>query len=234
MVDIDRTSHRSPLHKARPGGAPPSAIVIHSGEGTLDGDIATLTGRDTGVSSNYYVTRAGKVFQFVDDNRQSQHAGASRYLGRRRWNEFSLGIETQHREGQNWPDAQKTALAELCAKLIDDFGILREMVVAHRWIAVPRERRSDPSNFPDSKLRPFILDCFPGKGGRMFRVNTKAANVRSGPGRNHGAIAVLEPGDVIEVSDVVAGSAVNGNADWMKRVSGGGFIHSSLVDELAI
>lgn len=228
------TTRRTPLHRRRPNGDPPSAIVLHSGEGSREGDIDTLTSRTSGVSSNYYVARDGTVFQFANDDRATQHAGVSRYLGIRGWNGISLGIETEHRAGQSWPQKQLDALAELCTDLVERFGIPREMVVAHRWIAVPRERKSDPSNFPDRTLRPFILGCFPGQGGPLFRVTDPSANVRSRPTRESDVERKLETDDVIEVSAVVQGEAIGGNSEWMKRVNGGGFVHSSLLRKLEL
>lgn len=161
MATIDTTSYRSPNHNARPGGI--SAIVIHTGEGTKKSDLDTLLDdtvpEDERVSAHYYVDRVANIYQLVPDLRRAWHAGASRYLGLSNWNDFSIGIETEHKAGQNWPTAQRTALAWLCARLIERYRIEQRMVVAHRWIAPGR--KSDPSNWPDPELRAWIAALYP-------------------------------------------------------------------------
>ncbi len=233
MVDIDSTTHRSILHSTRPpSGNPPTAIVLHSGEGeSAANDIHHLT-KTQKASSHYYVTRTGKVFQMVDDHREAKHAGPTLYLGRRNWNGFSLGIETEHRKGQTWPDAQRKALAELTEALIRKHGILRERVAAHRWVRRPvSAEHQDPTNFPDTELRAFIGRLYPAEGkGRLFRVTTDGSSVRVGAGKEHALVEKLNTDDVIEIAREVDGTPVGGNARWMERVAGLGFIHSSLLE----
>lgn len=236
MLDIDRSSHRAVAQRKRPGNVPPNAIVLHSGEGdSAAADIDFLT-TDPSASSHYYVTRKGKVFQFVDDARRASHSGPTLYLDERGWNDFSLGIETEHRKGQTWPQVQLDAMAELTKQLIVKHGVLRERVVAHRWIRRPvSAEHQDPTNFPDPKLRGFITRLYPSAGrGELFRVTTKDASVRRAASRADDPIAKLAIDDVIEIEGEVQGEAVSGNRRWMKRVEDQGFIHSSLLELVEI
>jgi len=235
MLDIDRTL-RSKAQRKRPGDDPPNAIVLHSGEGeSAANDIDFLT-TSTSASSHYYVTRKGKVFQFVDDSRRASHTGPTKFLNETGWNDFSLGIETEHLKGQNWPQAQLDAIAELTKQLIVKHGVLRERVVAHRWIRRPvSPEHQDPTNFPDPKLRGFITALYPVAGrGELFRVTTDKASVRRAASREDSPIATLNTDDVIEIEGTVQGEAVSGNRQWMKRVKGQGFIHSSLLEPVKV
>lgn len=235
MLEIDSTSFRAKAQRKRPGDIPPNAIVLHSGEGdSAAADLDTLT--TTTSSAHYYVTRKGKVFQLVDDSRRASHTGPTRYLGETGWNDFSLGIETEHNSKQNWPQVQLDAIAELTKELIKKHGVLRERVVAHRWIRRPASpEHQDPTNFPDPKLRRFITDLYPKAGrGDLFRVTTDDTSVRRAASREDDPVGKLNQDDVIEVEGVVQGESVGGNPRWMKRVQGQGFVHASLLEPAKI
>lgn len=236
MITIDSTSHHSAAQKKRPGNIAPNAIVLHSGEGaSASADIHELT-HSPSASSHYYVTRTGKVFQFVDDARRASHTGPTRYLNETGWNDFSLGIETEHRKGQNWPQVQLDAIAELTKQLIVKHGILRERVAAHRWVRRPASRdHQDPTNFTDPALHGFITRLYPAAArGVLFRVTTDGASVRRAASREDDPIGKLNQSDVIETAGEVQGEAVSGNRRWLKRVKGQGFIHSSLLAPVEI
>lgn len=142
------TTHKSPNYNSRPAGALISALVIHSGEGRKDSDLAELTTAGTQKSAHYYVDRAGLIYQLVPTDKRAWHAGESSYLGRENWNDFSIGIETEHRYGQDWPAVQQSALTSLCRWLIGRYPIPRAYVVTHRQIAP--ERKGDPTNWSDA------------------------------------------------------------------------------------
>lgn len=235
-MEID-SSRRAKAQRSRPpGGNPPNAIVVHSGEGdSADADIDFLT-TSSKASSHYYVTRAGKVFQFVADSRRASHAGPTRYLGERDWNGFSIGIESEHRKGQSWPQKQRDAIAELLRTLIEAHGIIRERVAAHRWVRFPSSpEHQDPTNFPDPELRGFITRLYPEAGrGTLMRVNTDDASVRRSASRAEDPILKLNTGDVIEIEGEVQGESVHGNRVWMKRIGDLGFVHSSLLGPVEV
>lgn len=236
MVDIDTTTHRSKAHGNRPAGVLANAIVFHTGEGdSAADDISALT-KSAKKSAHYYVTRKGKIFQFVDDSQRANHAGPNLYLGTDAWNDFSIGMETEHNHKQDWPQVQLDAIRELLRHLIQKHGIIRERVAAHRWVRKPASRdHQDPTGFTDPELRGFITRLYPeAERGELMRVNTDGAGVRRSASRAEDSRARLNTGDVIEIEGRVQGEAVRGNPVWMKRVRDQGFVHSSLLDEVAV
>jgi N-acetyl-anhydromuramyl-L-alanine amidase AmpD len=123
-------------------------IVLHSTDGTEKSDVQTLRGLDPQhqVSANYYITRDGRIFQFVNDQDTAWHAGQtidnSRY-----GNSATLGIEQEHIDGkQDWPKAQVEAAAGLVASLRAKYGLGQNQVYGHSQIAP--ERKQDPVNYP--------------------------------------------------------------------------------------
>ena len=200
---IDSTSYRSPNYDARP--APPFAIVLHSGEGTKHGDLATLTNDRVAplnrVSAHYYVDRLGTVYQLVHPDRRAWHAGVSNYLTRSNWNDFSIGVETEHMRGQSWPAVQRAALAELFASLIARYHIAQPFVAAHRWIAPLR--KSDPTDWPDAELKPWIAALYapppaplvlPSRAYRVRGVPVYERRDCTGP-----IVVYLNPGNTVDI-----------------------------------
>jgi N-acetyl-anhydromuramyl-L-alanine amidase AmpD len=123
-------------------------IVLHSTDGTEKSDVQTLRGLDPQhqVSANYYVTRDGRTYQFVNDQDTAWHAGEtidnSKY-----GNSATLGIEQEHIDGQqDWPKTQVQATAALVASLRAKYGLGQDQIYAHSQIAP--ERKQDPVNYP--------------------------------------------------------------------------------------
>jgi N-acetyl-anhydromuramyl-L-alanine amidase AmpD len=123
-------------------------IVLHSTDGTEKSDVRTLRGLDPQhqVSANYYVTRDGRIYQFVNDQDTAWHTGQtidnSKY-----GNSATLGIEQEHIDGkQDWPKAQVEAAAALVANLRAKYNLGQNQVYAHSQIAP--ERKQDPVNYP--------------------------------------------------------------------------------------
>jgi N-acetylmuramoyl-L-alanine amidase-like protein len=226
-MQIDPTTHRSPNHEPRHEAV--SALVLHTGEGTRVSDIATLCLPNglKSVSAHYYVCRDATVFQLVDDDQIAYHAGRSHYAGRASWNGFSLGIETEHKKGQDWPAVQWDAIRDLCALLIDRYGILRDRRAAHRWIAPTR--KTDPSDRDNL----FLFDFFSAFGHedahlwRAYRVTVDVARVRSEPDTAAPIARKLRRGAVWG-GTTVPGAAVGTNKIWIAWRFGG-YTHSSLV-----
>lgn len=164
MLYINKTSYRSPNYIARPVGTVIDALVLHTGEGTKQSDLNALTNDkvrvEDRVSAHYYVDRETNVYELVDPDYEAWHAGASSYNGRTGWNRFSIGIETEHKKGQNWPVAQKAKIHELMGTLIARYPIQEKYVAAHRWIAP--KRKFDPTDWSDGELHAFIDTLFLG------------------------------------------------------------------------
>jgi hypothetical protein len=159
---IDSTNYRSPNYDDRPSDEVVRALVLHSGEGTKESDLRELTTAGTKKSAHYYIDRAGAIYELVDPRYRAWHAGVSSYLGLTSWNDFAIGIESEHRQGQNWPVAQIDAFKALCQYLMARYRIPNRLIVAHRWIAP--NRKYDPTDWPDEVLRPWIAALVPESG----------------------------------------------------------------------
>ena len=92
------------------------------------------------VSSHFLVRRDGALIQFVPLQRRAWHAGLSRWRGRERCNDFSVGIELEGTDDGNFGAAQYACLVKLLRK-IQIVLPLRE-VAAHSDIAPGR--KTDP------------------------------------------------------------------------------------------
>ena len=112
------------------------------------------------VSAHYYVDRQGRIYQLVDPTYAAWHAGVSSWNGRTSASirDHSIGIESEHKAGQDWPVIQRQAYADLCRFLIARHPITHRNVAAHRWIAPGR--KFDPTDWPNEQLRPWITALF--------------------------------------------------------------------------
>jgi AmpD protein len=92
------------------------------------------------VSAHFFVRRNGDIVQFVPCSRRAWHAGLSRWRGRERCNDFSIGIELEGTDAEVFTERQYISLAKLTRKLCRAYPI-RE-IVGHSDIAP--ERKTDP------------------------------------------------------------------------------------------
>lgn len=159
MTIIDVTSYTSHNYDERPKGEV-SCIVFHDGEGNKASDLTKLCNasvvQSKRVSAHYYVDRAGNIYQLVPPHKRAWHAGASAYLGRIAFNDFSVGVESEHKEGQDWPKVQVDSLSDLFRTLIGQYNIKEQWVTTHKWIAFPEGRKSDPTNWTNEDLHKWI------------------------------------------------------------------------------
>ena len=150
-MQIDRTTWQSPNAEPRTGAI--SAVVLHSsGGGALSG-LRWLTNPASRVSSHYFVTRDGAIFQLVADDCIAWHAGVSSLDGVSGVNDYSIGIECEHMRGQDWPPAQIQSLTDLCRDLMQGYHIPPSRIVSHRFVALPPGRKVDPDDWAESAVR---------------------------------------------------------------------------------
>jgi AmpD protein len=98
---------------------------------------------DLRVSAHALVRRDGEVVQYVPFGRRAWHAGQSRWMGRERCNDFSVGIELEGTDARAYEPAQYAALARLIAALCRAYPTLSPArVVGHSDVAPGR--KSDP------------------------------------------------------------------------------------------
>jgi len=148
----------SPNHDERPAGERLTLLVVHSislppGEYGGDAIERLFCNRldaaahpyfqeiaDLRVSSHFLIRREGELLQFVATDRRAWHAGESRWRGRSRCNDFSVGVELEGSDDGPFEPAQYQSLAALIAALRARLP-LRD-VAAHSDVAPGR--KTDP------------------------------------------------------------------------------------------
>jgi AmpD protein len=92
------------------------------------------------VSAHFLVRRDGELVQFVPTTQRAWHAGVSRWRGRSRCNDFSIGVELEGLDDAPFAGAQYRVLAHL-ARALRARHPLRD-IAAHSDIAPGR--KTDP------------------------------------------------------------------------------------------
>ena len=104
--------------------------------------------RDLKVSSHLCIFRDGSVTQYVPFDRRAWHAGASRFDGRSRCNDFSIGIELEGTDETPYEPAQYRSLAEVTRALLRAYpGLAPSRIAGHSDVAPGR--KTDPGPYFD-------------------------------------------------------------------------------------
>ncbi|TAK44452.1 MAG: 1,6-anhydro-N-acetylmuramyl-L-alanine amidase AmpD [Betaproteobacteria bacterium] len=153
----------SPNCDARPPGTAVTLLVLHSislPPGHYGGDAVErlFTNRldpaahasfrslaGLRVSSHFLLRRDGALLQFVPLQLRAWHAGLSRWRGRGRCNDFSIGVELEGSDAAAFADPQYVRLAVL-VRALRALLPLRE-IAAHSDIAPGR--KTDPGRLFD-------------------------------------------------------------------------------------
>ena len=125
----------SPNFDERPPGSVVSLIVIHAislppsqfGSGDIVRLFTNLLDPEAHpyfakigalrVSAHFLIRRGGELLQFVSCDHRAWHAGASRFNGRSRCNDFSIGIELEGCDERPFTDLQYAQLQTLIDRL---------------------------------------------------------------------------------------------------------------------
>ena len=94
------------------------------------------------VSSHFLITRAGQLIQFVPMHLRAWHAGISSFKGREECNDFSIGIELEGCDEEEFTATQYEALIELVNFLKQEYLIIEDNIVGHSSVAPGR--KTDP------------------------------------------------------------------------------------------
>jgi AmpD protein len=148
----------SPNFGPRPQGIEVDLVVIHAislppGLYTSDHVQAFFTNtldhslhpyfetlKDVKVSAHFFIRRGGELIQFVSCNDRAWHAGQSHHLGRDNCNDFSIGIELEGIDGENFTLEQYESLIALLPLIQLQYPI--QHVTGHEHIAP--DRKKDP------------------------------------------------------------------------------------------
>jgi len=131
-------------------------IVIHyTGMQSERESIKRLCSSKSKVSSHFLISRNGKVYRLVKDNRIAWHAGKSCWGKYKNLNKNSIGIELVnkgHKFGYtSFKKKQLSSLISVCGSLIKKYKIQKRNIVGHSDIAP--FRKIDPGEkFPWKEL----------------------------------------------------------------------------------
>ena len=146
----------SPNFGPRPLGVELDLVVIHAislPPGTYAGDHvqAFFTNtldhsqhsyfenlRDVKVSAHFFIRRGGELIQFVSCDDRAWHAGQSSHWGRDNCNDFSIGIELEGLEGENFTLYQYESLSAMLPLIQQQYPI--QHVTGHEHIAPLRKK----------------------------------------------------------------------------------------------
>lgn len=109
------------------------------------------------VSAHFLIRRDGELLQFVSASDRAWHAGVSRFRGRERCNEFSIGVELEGSDLRAFEDAQYQTLARLTRALTRRYPLRH--VTGHEHIAPGR--KTDPGPCFDWPRLSRLLPSFP-------------------------------------------------------------------------
>jgi len=169
----------SPNCDARPPGMAIDLLVIHGislppgefGTGCVDDLFLNclnwnahkyfMSIKGLKVSSHVLIERTGAITQFVPFSKRAWHAGESRFRGRERCNDFSVGIELEGTDEDPYTPAQYRSLRRVLDALRGRFpGLTANNVAGHCHVAPGR--KTDPGPSFDWSLVGDMLDAPPG------------------------------------------------------------------------
>ena len=111
--------------------------------------------KDLKVSSHFLITRKAALIQFVPTDKRAWHAGISAYKGRENCNDFSIGIELEGCDDEEFEKSQYQSLSRLINFLSIDLKINKKNIVGHADIAPGR--KTDPGPLFDWTLLQSML-----------------------------------------------------------------------------
>lgn len=147
----------SPNKDERPTGQTIDLIVVHSislppgeyGNNAIENFFQNRLNRDAHpyfetihelqVSSHLLIKRSGEVVQFVPFHQRAWHAGQSNYQGRKRCNDFSIGIELEGTDSDIFEDAQYRQLADIITTLQQTYPAIANNITGHSDISPGRK-----------------------------------------------------------------------------------------------
>ena len=101
---------------------------------------------DLRVSAHLLIRRDGSLVQFVALSGRAWHAGESRFEGRARCNDFSIGIELEGADRTPYEGAQYERLGNVCRVLMRRWpAITADRIVGHSDVAPLRKTDPGPA-----------------------------------------------------------------------------------------
>ena len=139
-TDVAPIWHPSPNFGQRTGEALPDLVVLHyTAMETAEAALSTLCNPDTEVSAHYLIAEDGRVFHLVEEKMRAWHAGAGAWGSVTDVNSRSIGIELANTGFAPFSSALMDGLEPLLARILRDWAIPPERVIAHSDMAPGRK-----------------------------------------------------------------------------------------------
>ncbi len=98
------------------------------------------------VSSHLLISRQGELTQYVPFTKRAWHAGHSEFEGRQVCNDFSIGIELEGCDNEEYTDEQYETLSEVTNIICTHWqAITKDRIVGHSDIAPGRKTDPGPA-----------------------------------------------------------------------------------------
>ena len=148
-INTDYSAVKGSYTSGRGGDGQVHGIILHASDGDEKSGIQTLTGHDPDhqVSAHYFVTKDGRIYNFVNDSDTAFQAGQTWGPHAQYNNASTIGIEQEHVDGKEaWAPAQVAATAKLVAYLKGKYNLSDDDIMGHSDVAPGR--KIDPYNYP--------------------------------------------------------------------------------------
>ena len=200
ILDIS-TYNKAARHKpghgysARPGGAPPRAILVHATHGHVGSSFAaeaTYLLNSPDVSAHYLIGRQGQCAELL-----SPAPWAAWHSGDCAPNVFenatSVGVELHAATSESITPSQIVALTTLVQRLMWLWNIPADAVARHGSVAVPPGRKSDPATWPEAAFARWRASLKPLRAGSEARHDPTAPLATTPPPTYKGRWRLLAP-----------------------------------------
>lgn len=130
-------------------------IVIHNDGASMSARQTYNVLRRRRLSYHYFIGRDGKIYEYVNPKYIARHAGISLFDGIKLWNQFSIGICLQGKDGVIYTDQQYESLNKLIQQLRNRYpDVGNRPILTHSQVAFPWGRKSDPGDkFDVSRIK---------------------------------------------------------------------------------
>ena len=120
-------------------------IVIHNDGANMNARGTHSVLRRKRLSYHYFVARDGKIYEYVNPKYIARHAGVSLFDGIKFWNDFSIGICLQGKNGMEYSDRQYESLNKLVQQIHNRYPDSKTRpILTHAQVAFPLGRKKGP------------------------------------------------------------------------------------------
>ncbi len=149
-------------------------IIIHyTGMQSERESLRRLSNPKSKVSAHYLISRNGKIFKMIDEQKIAWHAGKSRWKNYVNLNQNSIGVELVnkgHKNGyQSFPKKQIIALINLCKKIKSKYKIKNKFILGHSDIA-PLRKIDPGEKFPWRYLSSKGIGIYPKQNFEILKL----------------------------------------------------------------